>query len=1619
MAPERSNGPKAERIEEVVHHAQERLSGRDSAAAERFIRQYYDRVPPEDILDSPADSLYASAFALWKFGERREPGTAKVRVLNPTIDEQGWTSTRTVVEAVQEDMPFLLDSMLAELGERAHGVHLIIHPALRVRRGDTGKCLELAQRGDAADGFVSESWMHFEIDALADDGTADLEARIVRVLADVRAAVDDWRPVLAKLDDAISELAGQRDAVDESELGEAQAFLEWIRDNHFTFLGYRAYTFHKGGKGAPFRMVDGSGLGILRDPEVHVLTGARSSGGKQIGFLDSVAAPIMITKTSRRSNVHRPGHMDYIGVKRFAKDGSLAGEHRFIGLFTSGAYNRSPRDIPLLRRKVIRTVEGAGFSAVGHDGKALINILETFPRDELFQVSEEELSEFSLGILDLLERPRIKLFARREQFGRYTSCLVFVPREIHSTALRKRYEAILEKAFAGTITVHSTEIGDSPLARIHLIVQHGDSDGDAAAPDVGEIEAKLVAAARTWNDDLLDVVTGGWGAENGKRLFATYSTAFTGGYRETFTAREARVDIEKIEAMTAEGALALNMYRPIEAPDHTLRFKIYHAGEPLALSDCLPMLENLGLKVLEERPYEIDRGDGAVNVWLHDLLLVDANEKSLDLAAIKDRFQEAFARLWSGEVENDGFNRLVLRAGLMWREVVILRAYAKYLRQAGVAFSQSYIEETLAANPEIAASLVALFRARFDPQAEARREALTTEIGVAIETALDAVANLDQDRILRRYLNLVQATLRTNYFQPAAGANRNDDPFVGKPYVSFKIDSATVDELPLPRPLAEIFVYSPRVEAVHLRGGIVARGGLRWSDRREDFRTEVLGLMKAQMVKNAVIVPVGSKGGFVTKRLPTQGGRETVMEEVVACYTTMQQGMLDITDNYQGVTVVPPSEVMRHDGDDPYLVVAADKGTATFSDIANGIAESYGFWLGDAYASGGSAGYDHKKMGITARGAWESVKRHFRELGVDTQTQDFTVVGVGDMGGDVFGNGMLLSKHTRLVAAFNHMNIFLDPDPDPAASFVERKRLYETPRTTWADYEAGLISQGGGVFDRGAKSIGLSPEVQALIGVESASLTPAALIRALLMAEVDLLWLGGIGTYVKASTETDADAGDRASDALRSDATELRCRVVGEGANLGFTQRGRIEYALAGGRINTDAVDNAAGVNTSDREVNIKILLGGEVSDGEMTRKQRDRLLAQMTDEVAALVLRDNYLQTQAISLAEANGAALVDPLARLMRGLERAGRLDRELEFLPDDEAIAERTMEGQCFSRPEISVILSYAKMTLFEALCECDVPEDPYLEIDLVRYFPEPLRLDFLSAIKEHRLRREIIATHVANNVVNRAGITFIGDIAEETGLPAGDITRAYLVSREAFGMRKLWKAVEAFDNRVAAQVQHDMILRLMELVRQATLWFVRNGPKPLDIADTIDGFGPGIAELWDNLTALQTDQARAQIAETAAALGEAGVPAELAERIGGADLMGAACHIVHAARQIGRPVTDVGATYFGLGARLGLDWLRQAARELQPKDHWETVAITAIVEDLYGQQRALTGRVFDGANGGAGDEAIDLWVDQHLVAVERTQSLIGEFKSAGGVDVARLAIANRQVRSMILD
>ncbi|MEL6575265.1 MAG: NAD-glutamate dehydrogenase, partial [Pseudomonadota bacterium] len=1319
--------------------------------------------------------------------------------------------------------------------------------------------------------------------------------------------------------------------------------------------------------------------------------------------------PLLVVKANRRSTVHRGTHFDVVAVKQYGPEGQMTGEQVFVGLFTSAAYNRSPHEIPMLREKLDRIIQRAGFRPSSHDGKALDNVLENYPRDELFQSTDEQLFESASGVLHLATRPRTRLFMRPDRFGRFVSCIAYVPRERYTTELRVKLGNILCEAVNGRVASWEPSFDMESMARVHFVVAL-----QAGMPtiDVADVERQVVEAVRSWSDRLMDALVEKDGEHKGHALHARFGMGFPASYREEVSIAQAVADIERLETLTDAAPLGLHFYRRLEDEDDRVRFKIFHKGGPVPLSDCLPVLEHMGFRVLNEHPYLIECEGG--ETWIHDFLMVSATGCPIDLAKPRSRakLEEGFDAVWTGAAEDDPLNRLILLAGLSHRDVSVLRAFSRFLRQARIPFSIEYMEDALAEYPEIARLLMRVFLARFDPRVEKDRATRDAEAGehiAAIEAALEAVPSLDVDRILRRFLNAIQSTLRTNVYQPGPDG-------AAKSYLSFKFDSGALDDLPLPRPWREIFVFSPWVEGVHLRGGPVARGGLRWSDRKEDFRTEVLGLVKAQQVKNSVIVPVGSKGGFLPKKLPAGGNREEVQAEAIRCYKTFLSGLLDITDNLDQGTVVPPAAVVRYDLDDPYLVVAADKGTATFSDIANGLAQDYGFWLDDAFASGGSNGYDHKGMGITAKGGWEAVKRHFRELGHDTQSEPFTVMGCGDMSGDVFGNGMLLSDQIRLQAAFDHRDIFIDPDPDPSTTFVERKRLFEMGRSSWQDYDRSLMSPGGGIFPRSSKSVQLTPEIQALLGIEAERVTPAELIKAIMGAEVDLFWFGGIGTYIKAAEETHADVGDKANEALRVDAAEVRARVIGEGANLGVTQKGRIALARQGVKINTDAVDNSAGVDCSDHEVNIKIALGQVVQAGDMTEKQRNQLLAEMTDRVSELVLWTNYTQTLAISMAEARAPQLLDAHWRFMRGLESRGLLNRAVELLPDDEAMAERLAGGEGLTRPEIAVLVSYAKLTLFDEIVASPVPDDPHLEHFLIDYFPEALAEPFGAAVRGHRLRREIIATVLANIVVNEGGASLVARLGEETGASTGEIVEAFFAAREILSVGQLKAEIDALDNQVPAAVQIEMHTALAHAMT-SQLSCILSRPSELDTGALVSMYGPGMAVVSEGLPVLLTDFTKGRLDGRVARLVEAGVPEELAAKVSGLEFQGGVLDVVDVAARTGRDVHAVAETYFAAGARFGLDWLRTEARGLAAADHWEGVAVGRLISDLRAQQSQIAAAALARDEALVGSAAVGAWAEAKAEDAGRADKLMAELRGGATLSVAKLAVAASAFRSVV--
>jgi glutamate dehydrogenase len=1600
-------------IDATVELARGRYREMDPDRTERLLREYYRRAAPLDLAGKEPTDLYAAALRHWQLGRRRLPGETLVRVYDPSPEEDGWHTEHTVLDVVNDDMPFIVDSVAAELQRRELTVHVLLHPLASVTRDADGDLLDVRRAGDDtgpdAEGETTrrESFLHVELDRLSGPAERERVADAIReILGDVRDATADWRAMSARAMAVADELDGPPPpGVDAEEWTEAAALLRWLVDEHFTFLGFREYELRSTPDGDELVSVDGTGLGLQRDAAPSARNLTRLS--PRIATLARSPRVLNLTKANRLSTVHRAVPLDYVGVKRFAVDGTVLGERRFLGLYTAAAYAAPGAEVPVVRRRLAAVVERAGFLPGSHDANRLRQVLGTLPRDELLQYEADDLYETALGIIDLRDRRRVSLFVRRETYGRWLSCLVLAPRDRYNTDVRLRMQRVLLDAYRGVGCTFSTVLGDDPIARVHIQVLT-EAGIDEELPETEVVRERLERVTRRWEDDLRASLRAALGEQQGLTLFSRYHHRLPGAYAEDVLPDAAVADIVALEAL-GEDDLSVRLLRPLEAVHDELRLRVYRTGGAIELSSVLPLLHDLGARVLDERPYEI-RGDGEPACWIYDMGL--RVEPDLSDAARRQLVEEAFVAAWRGEVESDGFAGLVTRAGLAWREVVVLRACARYLRQVGTTFSPSYVEEALLRNAGVAALLARLFALRFDPDLrDVADEAVA--VRAEIDERIDAVTSLDEDRILRSFRAVVEACVRTNHYRSAAaGAPARS------PALALKLDPSLVPDIPRPVPAHEVFVYSPRTEGVHLRMGRVARGGLRWSDRREDYRTEILGLVKAQSVKNAVIVPVGAKGGFVAKRLPLGADRSRIMEEVAACYDVFVGALLDLTDDLDDGRAVPPDRVVRHDGDDPYLVVAADKGTATFSDRANALAIDRGFWLGDAFASGGSVGYDHKALGITARGAWVSVQRHFRELGLDADRDPITVVGVGDMSGDVFGNGLLRSPNLRLVAAFDHRHVFVDPDPDPARSYEERRRLFDMPGSSWADYDPAVLSAGGGVFDRSRKSVPVSPEIRAVLAIGDEVLTPAELIRAVLCAPVDLLWNGGIGTYVKASTERHEDVGDRANDAVRIDAAELRCRVVGEGGNLGLTQRGRIEFALRGGSVNTDAIDNSGGVDCSDHEVNLKILLDRLVRAGEMTARHRDELLVSLADEVCELVLADNDAQNVALSGALAQASEMVDVHVRHLQWLERVGGLDRELEALPTDDELTERRLAGGGLSRPELAVLLAYTKNAITAALLESDLPEDPAFDDELIAYFPAVVRQRYPEHIRSHPLRRELVATVVTNRLVNRAGISMAHRLADETSASMAEIARAQAAAWRIHGLDGTWSAVEELDPVVDASVQTAMLLEVKRLGERATRWILRNRPAPLDVDAAVRDLAEPVTVLSTLLPAVIVGADRQRFEQRAERFVEAGVPEPLAVRVAAHFVSFSAMDLTAIASSTGAPLDLVARTRFLLDDRLELSWLREHILSLPRDDHWQSLARSALIDDYYREHAALTARVVGGAGPDDDPESlVAAWVTANAVEVERCHRVFADLRATGTQDLARVSVALRELRQLL--
>jgi glutamate dehydrogenase len=1572
--------------------------------AERdFVEQLLEDYAPADLPHLTTADFAALAHELWTFCAANPAPDAPAMRLAEARGEGGRALGLDVLQIVQGDRPFLVDSVMGELVDRGLAIRAMMHPVI------SGKP-------------VARSVIAVLMDPLDETQREGVLDELKAVLADVYVAVQDFPAMLGLMGRTVAEL--ERTAPDGPHKAEALALLRWLEAERFVFLGARVYDYPrtKTGRWAHEQPAfePEAGLGILRDPARTVLRRDNEPAvlASTLRQVMNAAEPLVVAKSNCVSRVHRRVYMDYVGVKRYGPDGKPVGEVRFVGLFTAEAYNEPAPKVPLIRQKVANVLERAGKSPASHDQRRLTNVLEGYPRDELFQISEDELLAISEGTVHLYDRPRLRVFFRRDPFDRFVSVLLYVPRGRFDASLARDAGQIVARAWGGRLSAYYPHFSEAPLARTHYIVGLAPGHPEPAPETV---EAEIAESMRTWGDRFEEALR-----DTGDRVLAAdvharYGQAFPPGYQDLFGAQEALADLEMIETLSEARPVAVRAYRDPSDPPDGFRFKVYRREQAAPLSDMLPIVESMGLMALVEHGFEL-KPAGEPSVWVHLLILRRAEQETVDLDDVKRAFEEAFVAVWSGLAENDGFNRLVFELGIGWREAALIRALARYRQQSGLDPTQAVQEQALADNPAIARLILDLFRTKFDPalavDLQARRDQADALYG-EIDQALQSVMSLDADRVLRRLALVVRAAVRTNYYQ----LGEDGGP---KAWISLKIESRALADLPAPKPYREIWVWSPQVEGVHLRFGPVARGGLRWSDRRDDFRTEVLGLVKAQQVKNAVIVPVGAKGGFYPKRLP-KGPPEAVRAEGVEAYRTYLRALLDITDTLDASGgVIPPAGVVRLDGDDPYLVVAADKGTATFSDIANAMAESYGFWLGDAFASGGSQGYDHKAMGITARGAWEAVKRHFRELGKDIQKEEFSCIGVGDMSGDVFGNGMLLSKQTRLIAAFDHRDIFIDPNPDAAKSWAERKRLFALPRSSWQDYDRALISPGGGVHSRQAKAIPLSAEARAALGVgEAGDLTPADLIKAILKAPAELLYLGGIGTYVKAHEQSHADVGDKANDTVRVDAGDLRVRVVGEGANLGVTQAGRIAFARQGGRIDTDAIDNSAGVDTSDHEVNIKILTSALEAQGQLTRPERNTLLQSMTEEVAAHVLQHNHGQTLALSLLEQVAPRELDHHAHFINELVAAGRLDRAVEGLPSNAQITELRKAGKGLTRPELAVLLAYGKLELSAEIVASAAPDDPFFGGALAAYFPTALH-PYSEAMHSHRLRREIIATNLSNAIVDIAGPTFPTRLRSATGCDTRGLVTAFEAAWRVFRLDEAWKAVTALDHgHCPAAAQLALYEETALVLRRQTYWLARRVVgSEASVQTLVEAYRPAADEMRAQGLALLSPLERKNAEARVQAFVDLGAPKALAASIGGLQPLTSTSDVADLALSAGWAFLAAGRIYHQAGAVFGFDRLRAAAGGLLAADPYERQAVRQLIEDLLAEQTAITRSVMASAerDTGAASEhdaraAVLAWAPARQLQVDQAAALIADIEALGdGWSFPKLTIVNAAMRQL---
>ncbi|QTS83910.1 NAD-glutamate dehydrogenase [Coxiella endosymbiont of Amblyomma nuttalli] len=1597
-------------IEKVIVYAKEQLSKDKVVLLTKFIRFFYGTMALEDMQERSVPDLYGAAISEWKLMLQRKPSEVKIHVFNPKYERDGWRSTHTIIQIIMADMPFLIDSIRMEINRLGLTIHLMIHiGGIKVCRNQKHQIDDvLAYHTEHHKDCILEAPIHIEMDRQTDPKIlSNIQHNIRRVLKDVCVVVEDWSLMQERMYETIDELNPEKMLQQPDEIKETKAFLNWLVDNHFIFLGFRDYEMVDEARESALRLIPNSGLGILRDYTHSKMFRRYADLPKSARKMVLSTNQILIRlQNNMMSTVHRPAYVDYVGIKRFKeKTGQLIGERCFIGLYTSDVYRSDPCIIPIIRTKVESILKRSKLPIKSHGYKDIQRILATLPRDDLFHATTDELFDWTMGILHLQERRHIRLFVRKDIYGRFVSCLVYVPRDNFTTDLVKCMQDVLVKTFHGLNVTFTTYFSESILACIHFVIRI--NPRRSLEYNVKELEKKLVKVGESWQDEFYKYALEHFGEEYGNDIFNRYRYAFSSSYREEFPPQQAVYDVEHIEKLSQLSQLGMNIYRPHGVAKDVIRFKLFHSDFTVPLSDALPMLENMGLRIIGEQPYELIFRDGR-RVWINDFLMAYAKESRFEIETVKVFFQEAYEKIWLGVAENDSLNQLVLGAGLTWREISVLRAYTKYFRQVGFTFSEGYIADALIDNSKVAQLLIELFKCYFDPQQVMMVKKEAEAIEEKIQKELDTVAVLDKDRILRQYLALIHATLRTNYFQ----VDRDSNP---KPYLSFKFDPSKIPDMPLPLPKYEIFVYSPRFEGVHLRAAKVARGGIRWSERREDYRTEILGLMKAQQVKNSIIVPAGAKGGFLPKRLSLDldAYREEVMQEGVFCYRNFISGLLDLTDNLKDGQIISPESTICYDGSDPYLVVAADKGTATFSDIANDVAIEKGYWMGDAFASGGSTGYDHKKMGITARGAWVAARRHFQDLGIKLDEVEITVVGIGDMSGDVFGNGMLLSHQIKLVAAFDHRHIFLDPDPVPLTSYNERLRLFHLLRSSWNDYDRALLSKGGGVYSRMLKAIRLSPEIKTLLQVTKDIMVPNELIRAILKAPVDMIWNGGIGTYIKSSQEKNIDVGDRSNDNLRVNAKNIRSRVICEGGNLGVTQLGRIEYELNGGKINTDFIDNSAGVDCSDHEVNVKILLNYIVAQGNMTEKQRNELLASMTDEVARLVLEDNYFQNKTLSLASYLAVRDFELNKRFLDVLEQERKINRSLEFLPDDKTLLERRAAGLGLTRPELSILLAYSKIILKAQVKASSLVEDSYLSRYVADVFPTPLRRRFSKHMKAHYLSKEIIATQLSNRLISMMGIPFLYQMQDELGVSIPSIMRAFITAIKIFQVEELLTNIDTLDYKIETKVQYQMNVEAIRLIRRASRWLLRHHRGELDIAVTINHFSDYVGAIYSRLPKLLLGADKQAMNDQQKSLIEQHVPAELALRIAGMPSLFHALNIIEAATSYHEEVFRVAKIYFMLVDRLDLFWFREKINTYPVSDRWAVLARAGYKGDLDYLQRELTVRVLLDTKARSIPGKINEWFTEHEPMIQRWQNILAAMRNVEKKDFAILFVAIREL------